>query len=107
MKVGKNSKLLHKKNLNSNISESLRKWPPVPGVPRVCVKDYLIPNTSITIEKGIPVLIPIYAIHHDKDIYENPEEFIPERFSPGERAKRHPLAFIPFGKEFKIKFLTC
>jgi cytochrome P450 family 6 len=78
----------------------LRKWPPIPAVARYCEKDYLIPNTDIVIERGIPVAIPIYGIHHDPDIYKNPEEYNPDHFSPTEKAKRHQFSFLPFGKKW-------
>lgn len=34
--------------------------------------------------------------HRDSKYWKNPEEFIPERFSPEEVAQRHPYTFIPF-----------
>lgn len=44
------------------------------------------------------MLASIYGIHHDPSFYPNPEEFDPERFSYENAVKRHPMAFIPFGK---------
>jgi cytochrome P450 family 6 len=76
----------------------LRKWPPIPQVQRTCIKDYKIPNTDIVVEEGISIAIPIYSIHHDKNIYDNPEEYNPDRFSPSEKAKRHQFSFLPFGE---------
>lgn len=51
----------------------------------------------MTIEKGVLVIIPISAIHMDPDIYPNPEQFDPSRFSPEEIEKRHSMSFSPFG----------
>lgn len=77
--------------------EALRKYPPLSFLLRVCVKDYTVPNTEIIIPKGMTINIPIYGIHHDEKIFPNPEVYDPDRFSPDESKKRHPLAFIPFG----------
>lgn len=43
------------------------------------------------------IIVPIYAVHHDPQIYENPEEFRPERFMSDELKNRPSVAFMPFG----------
>lgn len=64
---------------------------------RVAGEDFQIPDTNIVLPKGTEILIPIWSIHRDPDIYENPLEFRPERFRPSELAERHPQAFLSFG----------
>lgn len=44
------------------------------------------------------IVAPVYALHHDPDIYEDPEEFRPERFEPDEFQKRPICAFMPFAQ---------
>lgn len=80
------------------LSETLRKYPPLPLIPRVCKKDYTIPNTSLTIQKGTSVHIPIFGIHRDPMYYPKPEVFDPERFSPQQIAQRPEFTFLPFGE---------
>lgn len=82
--------------------ESLRKYPPAPFITRECVEDYKVPNTDVTIEKGIVVLIPVQNIHYNGDIYENPEVFDPERFNAKNKQGRHQYAHIPFGEGPRI-----
>lgn len=79
------------------LSESLRKYPAAILLLRTANCDYQVPNSDKVIEKGTRVFIPLYSIHHDPDIYPNPEMFDPGRFAPEEVKKRHPMAFLAFG----------
>lgn len=85
--------------------ESLRKFPPGASIIRKVTKDYQVPGTKHVLKKGMTAISSIYGIHHDPEIYPNPEEYDPERFTPENSAKRHPMAFIPFGEYFPSKRL--
>lgn len=77
--------------------ETLRKYPALPFITRKCVLDYHVPNSDLVLEVGTNVLIPIKSIHHDENIYEDPEKFNPDRFSAEQRHTRHQYAHMPFG----------
>lgn len=72
----------------------MRLWPALPTLTRVCEKDYQLPGTDLTIEKGVTVLLPIFALHHDGDYWQDPEKWDPSRFDQ-EISKGVP--FYPFG----------
>ncbi|XP_071822488.1 cytochrome P450 3A13-like isoform X1 [Apostichopus japonicus] len=82
--------------LDCFVRESLRLYPPAAGLERyndkgdIIIKDLLIPE-------GFQVYVPVYAIHHDPEIWDNPEEFRPERFNKENRSKIHPVSWLPFG----------
>ena len=76
----------------------MRKYPTVSNLQRSANKDYPVPNTRITLPKGTPVWIPVHVIHHDPEIYPEPEKYDPDRFNPEEVGKRHQYAFLPFGE---------
>jgi len=80
------------------INETLRLYASVPVLNRICVEDYKIPNSDITIEKGTKVTIPAYSIHHDPDYYPEPYKFDPERFTAEKIKGRHPCLHLPFGE---------
>lgn len=42
------------------------------------------------------VLLSFHAIHHNPQVWDNPEVFDPERFTPEAIAQRHPFAYVPF-----------
>jgi cytochrome P450 family 6 len=79
-------------------AESLRKYPPLTVLRRVCAKSTKIRGTDVTVDKGILVLVPILGIHHDPKYYPDPERFDPERFSEAEKKKRPHSCYLPFGE---------
>ncbi|CAF1339543.1 unnamed protein product [Rotaria sordida] len=81
--------------LDMVISETLRMYPPGITFDRVASCDYQLGNYHIP--KGSIINVPVYPIHHDPNVWPDPEKFIPERFLPAEKAKRHPMAYLPFG----------
>jgi len=90
--------MLEMKYLQMVIDETLRLYPPVDSLARVASNDYQIPSTNLTIEKDMLVIIPVYAIHYNADIYPQPEKFDPERFNEEQKKERHPMAHLPFGE---------
>ncbi|GAB0087595.1 hypothetical protein DMENIID0001_019230 [Sergentomyia squamirostris] len=86
------------KYMDQVINETLRKYPVAETLVRSTTSDYKLPNHDFVIKKGSGVLISVYSIHHDPEIYPDPERFDPERFTEEEIAKRHPMAWLPFGE---------
>lgn len=88
------------KYLDKVISETLRMYPPLTRNTRLCQNDVII--NGIQFKKGTMIAFNVYDIHHNPDIYENPEEFDPNRFSPENKKERHPLAYMPWGSGPRI-----
>ncbi|KAI0240414.1 Cytochrome P450 3A24 [Lamellibrachia satsuma] len=81
--------------LDMCIQETLRMYPPSIGMDRE-VKCDIIVNGVILPENAI-VTIPIYALHHDPEVWPEPDKFDPERFTAEAKASRNPFAYMPFG----------
>ncbi|XP_058813402.1 probable cytochrome P450 6a14 [Topomyia yanbarensis] len=88
--------------LDNVVNETLRKYPPLEGLNRIPLVDYQIPDSKHVIPMNTMVIIPVYAVHHDADIYPDPERFDPDRFLPEAVQSRHPYSFIPFGEGPRI-----
>lgn len=84
--------------LDAVLSETLRMYPPVIRLERrAIIGNYKLGDTGLVLKKDQEVEIPVYAIHHSEQFYENPDKFIPERFLPENRAKIQPYTYLPFG----------
>ncbi|XP_054263964.1 cytochrome P450 4C1-like isoform X2 [Macrosteles quadrilineatus] len=80
--------------LDQVIKESLRLSTIVVAFIRTFSED--IKLTEHTIPKGASVMVSVIGLHFDPEVYPDPYEFKPERFTPENSAKRHPYSFLPF-----------
>ncbi|KAI8515237.1 Cytochrome P450 3A4 [Branchiostoma belcheri] len=77
------------------VNETLRIYPGAKRFDRVCREDADI--NGLRIPAGTNINFPVWAIHHDPDLWPEPDKFRPERFSKEEVAARDPFAFLSFG----------
>lgn len=85
--------------------EALRIFPPAGSLVREVTKDYQVPESKVVLKKSTTIIVSVYGIHHDSSIYENPESYDPDRFTPENISKRHQMSFIPFGNLKKKGFV--
>ncbi|CAH1117829.1 unnamed protein product [Phaedon cochleariae] len=83
--------------LDMCLRESLRKYPPLGFVDRICNLDFKVPGMDLVIEKGICVMVPIFGLCRDENYFPEPDKFIPERFSKEGRSDNKNV-WLPFGK---------
>ena len=81
--------------LNAVINETLRLKASLTVIERVAKEDCEILDTGIKVTAGTTISIQPYVIHRDADNFDNPNEFMPERFIDTGLDKS--IAFIPFG----------
>lgn len=79
--------------------ETLRKYSVIPFLNRICTKDYKISGSNVTVEKGTPLLIPVFSLHRDENIYPDPLKFDPLRFSNENKSGKtmNDVPYFPFG----------
>nr|AZP56677.1 CYP6K1d [Locusta migratoria migratoria] len=79
--------------LEKVLSETLRKYPPLPFLNRECTEPYTIPDSDVVVDKGTGIVISLFGLHYDPEHFPDPELFDPERFSEEEKANRHPYVY--------------
>ena len=77
------------------VQEAMRLYPTVFYIPRTAVDDDEIDGYHI--KAGSDVGAVVYNIQRHPAIWDEPDKFIPERFAADRVAKRHKLAWMPFG----------
>ncbi|XP_017468130.1 PREDICTED: cytochrome P450 6a9-like [Rhagoletis zephyria] len=86
------------KYMDQVVLETLRKYSVVPILNRKALSDYAVPgHPNFVIKKGMSVIIPTVGIHYDPNIYPNPEQWDPERFTQEQRDQRESVEWLPFG----------
>ena len=76
-------------------NEALRLYPPSFAMSRTTVQP--IEFEGYVIPAGANLLLSLWSMHRDPELWEDPERLDPERFTPERSAGRHKFAFIPFG----------
>ncbi|XP_059272010.1 cytochrome P450 3A12-like [Mustela nigripes] len=87
--------LVQMEYLDMVLSESLRLYPIAGRLERACKKDVEI--SGVFIPKGMLVMVPTFSLHRDQDLWPEPEEFHPERFSKKNKDSINPYTYLPFG----------
>jgi len=76
------------------IDETLRLYPPIPGILREAARaDEL---SGYRIPRGSVVAVMPWVVHRHRRLWRDPDRFDPDRFAPENSADRSRFAFIPF-----------
>jgi len=76
------------------LREALRLCPPAAGVGRKAECDIVVDGYRV--EAGSLILVGIYALHRDPELWPRPEAFDPDRFGPEASKGRDRWNFLPF-----------
>ena len=77
------------------IEEALRLYPPAWIIDRVALADDEV--NGFEIPKDTMVILYTYGTHHSKNLWNDPDKFLPRRFSPENQDKIRPYTYFPFG----------
>lgn len=77
------------------LNESLRLYPTAPIIVRDLPRD--IEAGGVTIPAGTVGIVPIYAMHRNRDFWREPDRFDPSRFAPDASPRPSRYQFLPFG----------
>lgn len=77
------------------IKESMRMYPPAWTVSREAQADFEL--GGYTIPKGSIIMMSMYILHHDAHYWDQPDTFLPERFSAANEENIPKYAYFPFG----------
>ncbi len=88
------STILELKYVQQCIEEAMRLYPPAYIIDRVAIEDDEF--DGLKIPKETMVLMSIYELHRNKDFWEGPEKFNPDRFDKSSKSENQDY-YYPFG----------
>lgn len=81
--------------IRSVFRETMRLYPPITFLPRVATEDTTIGPHAV--KRGTMLMIAPWTIHRHERLWDNPDRFDADRFSPERERAMPPGAYIPFG----------
>jgi len=77
------------------LKETMRLYPPAPVLSRMAASSTQLGGRDL--KPGTNVVMPVFAIHRHKRLWEDPDRFDPDRFMPEREARYWRTQFMPFG----------
>jgi cytochrome P450 len=77
------------------VNESLRLYPPLWLISRRAITDCEIGGYNVP--AGTIVLMSQWVLHRDPKLFENPSQFLPERWTPQFESSLPKISYFPFG----------
>lgn len=77
------------------VHEALRMCPPAAAISRMTMRDAVV--DGFRIPAGTNVIVGVYTLHHDPELWDDPETFDPDRFTPARSVGRNRWQYLPFG----------
>ena len=77
------------------LKEALRLYPPAYGISRYTAGGDVIDGTQVL--PGSNIFVGTFAMHRSAQVWPDPQRFDPDRFAPERVARRHRMAWLPFG----------
>jgi len=78
------------------IEEAMRLYPPAPALSGRVARE-AGELCGHPVPKGMEIAIVPWILHRHRTLWDEPDRFDPERFSPGRSADRPRFAYLPFG----------
>jgi cytochrome P450 len=82
------------------LEEAMRLYPPVPFMSRQAAARDMIGDVAVI--AGTRIIIAPWVLHRHRKLWQEPDMFVPERFSPERRAAIPRFAYLPFGAGARI-----
>jgi cytochrome P450 len=77
------------------LKEAMRLYPPAPVIARQSTEALVIGGRPVP--AGSQIVIPIFAIHRHRKLWDDPDRFDPDRFLHSAEAGRPRMQYMPFG----------